>query len=176
LAKPKEIVLEIVENGKFVSVEYTGTLENGEVFDTSVGRQPLEIHMGAGEMIPGFEAQLMGMAINGKKEFTLTPEEAYGQVNEALMQFVPRSEAPPDMDVKIGMVVGFITPDGHRVPARVVEIDDTQFKMDLNHPLAGKSLTFAIEVVGISDTPTQESCGDSCDCHSECDCSGDCCD
>jgi peptidylprolyl isomerase len=162
--------LEKVENGTYTSVEYTGTLGSGQVFDSSNGRQPLEVHMGAGQMIKGFEAQLMGMALNEKKVFTLSPEDAYGSRNAELMQSIPRSEIPPDMDVKVGMIVGFITPEGDQVPARIIQIDEEQLIVDLNHPLAGESLTFEIEVVGISDTPTQESAS----CHSGCDCSCDC--
>jgi peptidylprolyl isomerase len=169
-AKPKEIVLEKVENGNYVSVEYTGTLGSGEVFDSSRGRQPLEVHMGAGQMIKGFEVQLMGMTLNENKVFTLQPEDAYGTKNTELMQSIPRSEIPPDMDVKVGMIVGLISPQGNQVPARIVQLDDEELTMDLNHPLAGESLTFEIEVVGISNTPTQE----SSDCHSGCDCSCDC--
>jgi peptidylprolyl isomerase len=151
-------------------VEYTGTLGNGEVFDSSQGRQPLEVLMGAGQMIKGFEAQLMGMALNEKKVFTLSPEDAYGPKHDEMIQSISRSEVPPEMDVHIGMIVGFITPEGNQVPARVIQVDDEQMTMDLNHPLAGESLTFDIEVVGISSTPMQES---SC-CSSGCDCSGEC--
>jgi peptidylprolyl isomerase len=164
--------LEIVENGKYISVEYTGTLGNGDVFDSSAGRQPLEILMGAGQLIPGFESQLMGMGLNEKKVFTVTPEEAYGERDDRLMQSVPRAEVPPSMDIQPGMVVGFVTPDGHKAPARVVHMDDEKLIMDLNHPLAGESLTFEIEVVGINDAPTQKSEG----CPSDCNCSeGSCC-
>ena len=159
-----------VENGHYVSVAYTGKLANGDVFDSSEGRQPLEVHMGAGQMIKGFESQLMGMAVNEKKVFTLSSEDAYGERSDELMQAVPRSEVPPDMDLQIGMIVGMMTPDGHKVPARIVQLDDKQLTIDLNHPLAGESLTFEIEVVGISSTPTQESMG--CDCGHEC--SGEC--
>jgi peptidylprolyl isomerase len=168
----KEIILEKAENGNYISVEYTGKLKDGQVFDTSEGRQPMEVHIGAGQMIPGFEAQLMGMALNEKKVFTLSPEEAYGQRNDDLMQSVPRSEVPPDMDVTVGMVVGLMTQDGKRIPARIVQLDEEELTMDLNHPLAGESLTFEIEVVGISDTPTQEPSGCSAGC--DCDCSGEC--
>ena len=128
--------------------------------------------MGAGQMIKGFEAQLTGMALNEKKVFTLSPEDAYGPKHPDRIQSIPRSEVPPDMDVHVGMIVGFITPEGDQVPARVIQVDDEQMTMDLNHPLAGESLTFEIEVVGISSTPTQES---SC-CSSGCDCTGDCCE
>jgi peptidylprolyl isomerase len=164
----------MVENGKYVSVEYTGTLSDGEVFDSNVGRRPMEILMGAGQLIPGFESQLQGMALAEKKSFTVTPEEAYGQKDDRLMQSVSRSEVPPDMDIRVGMVVGFMAPDGHKVPARIVQMDDEKLTVDLNHPLAGKSLTFEIAIVGISNVPTQEiEDGCSGDCSSGgCDCSG----
>jgi len=161
--------LEIVENGNYVSVAYTGKLGNGEVFDSSDGRQPLEVHMGAGEMIKGFEVQLLGMALNEKKVFTISPEDAYGPKNASLTQLVPRASVPPQIDPQIGMVIGLMTPQGERVPARIIRMDDQQITLDLNHPLAGESLTFEIEVVGISDTPTEE-CSDC----SECGCSGSC--
>jgi peptidylprolyl isomerase len=166
-AKSKEIILETVENGKYVTVEYTGKLGNGDVFDSSEGRQPLEVHMGAGEMIKGFESQLLGMAVNDKKVFTISPEDAYGQKNPSLTQSVPRAEVPPQMEVQVGMVIGLMTQQGERIPARITELTDENIILDLNHPLAGESLTFEIEVVGISDEPTQE-CGDCCSCgHSD---------
>lgn len=162
--------MEKVENGAYVSVHYTGTLGNGEVFDTSSGREPMEVCMGAGQLIKGFEDQLMGMALNEKRTFTLAPEDAYGPRNDSMMHSVPRSEVPADLDVQIGMMIGLSTPEGHHVPARIVKMDDQELTMDLNHPLAGESLTFEIEVVGISSTPTQEC--ESCNCG--CECSGDC--
>ena len=163
--------MEKVEIGIFVSVDYKGTLEDGQVFDSSHGRQPLEIQMGAGQLIKGFENELMGMALNGKKVFTLAPKDAYGQRDETLTQSFPRSEVPPGMNPQVGMTIGLTTPEGHQVPARIVHLDDEKLTMDLNHPLAGESLTFEIEVVGISSTPTQTpmSCGSGCDCSSGCD-------
>jgi peptidylprolyl isomerase len=162
--------LEKVENGRYISVEYTGKLDNGQVFDSSQG-YPLEVQMGAGQVIKGFEENLVGMALNEKKVFTLAPEDAYGPRNADLMQSIPRSKVPPDMDIQIGMTVGLTSPQGHQVPARVVQLDAEQLTMDLNHPLAGESLTFEIEVVGISDTPTQESSSCNSGCH---ECSGGC--
>jgi len=173
--------LETVENGKYITVKYTGTLDNGDVFDSNVERQPMEVLMGAGQLIPGFESQLMGMSLNEKKVFTVPSDDAYGPKDDRLMQSVPRSEVPKGMDIYLGMVVGFMTPDGQKVPARIVQLDDEQLTMDMNHPLAGESLTFEIEVVGISDTPTQknEGCSSGCDsggCDSgSCDCSGGSC-
>lgn len=151
-----------VVNGSFVSVEYTGTLANGEVFDTSQGRPPLEVHMGAGRMIPGFERELTDMGLNEKKTFTLNPTEAYGKRDEKLMHDFPRSSVPAEMSPEVGMQVGLQTPQGQQVPAKVVHVDDEKITVDLNHPLAGESLTFAIEVVGISDQPTRPPTGCQC--------------
>ncbi|MGB6011090.1 MAG: peptidylprolyl isomerase [Desulfobacterales bacterium] len=163
--------MEKVENGIFVSVDYKGTLEDGQVFDSSHGRQPLEIQIGAGQLIKGFENELMGMALNGKKVFTLAPKDAYGQRDETLTQSFPRSEVPPGMNPQVGMTIGLTTPEGHQVPARIVHLDDEKLTMDLTHPLSGESLTFEIEVVDISSTPTQTpmSSGSGCDCSSGCD-------
>jgi len=157
-----------VENNKFVSIDYTGTLPNGEVFDTSYGRQPLEIQMGAGQLIRGFENALLGMTVNEKKTFTLAPEEAYGHRDESLTQKFPKADVPPEMNPQVGDTVGLSTADGQQIPAVISAVDDQHVTVDLNHPMAGKTLTFAIEIKGISDTPTQHSagCGGGCDCSS----------
>jgi len=161
-----------VEKDMFVSVEYTGTLENGDVFDSSQGRQPLEIQMGAGQLIKGFEQALEGMTVNEKKTFTLEPDDAYGQIDESLTRAFPRSDVPPEMNPQVGQTVGLHDGNGQQIPATIVAVDDENVTVDLNHPMAGKALTFAIEVVGISDKPTQApaSCGSDCGC----DCSSGC--
>jgi peptidylprolyl isomerase len=113
----------------------------------------------------------MGMALNEKKVFTLAPENAYGQRDESLTHSFPRSEVPPEMTPQVGMTIGLTTPEGRQVPALIVHMDDEKLTMDLNHPLADESLTFEIEVVGISSTQTQTpmSCGCACDCSTGCD-------
>jgi peptidylprolyl isomerase len=168
----KEIGMEKVEEGKFVSVAYTGTLDDGEVFDTSEGRQPLEVEVGTGQLIEGFEKALMGMSLNEKKVFTLDPEEAYGDRDESLTRDFDRKEVPPELDPQVGMTVGLTSPDGRQVPAQIVAVDEEKVTIDMNHPMAGKSLTFDIEVVGISDTATQApmGCGSGCDCSSNSGC------
>ena len=164
--------MEKVVEGKFVSVEYTGTLENGEVFDTSEGRQPLEIKVGSGQLIEGFEKALMGMALNEKKVFSLNPDEAYGERDEELSRDFDRKEVPAELNPEVGMTVGLTAPDGRQVPAQIVAVDDEKVTIDMNHPMAGKTLTFDIEVVGITDTPTQApiGCGSGCDCSSDSGC------
>lgn len=159
-----------VENGLFVSVDYTGTLENGEVFDSSKDRGPLEVHMGAGNMIPGFESALLGMSLNETKTFTLSPEEAYGPRDDSRTYDFPKSEIPPGMEPEVGQILALTNPDGQHIPARVDRMDDETVYFDLNHPLAGEPLTFAVEVLGISETAVQQA---GCGCASsagECGC------
>ncbi|MBW2516875.1 MAG: peptidylprolyl isomerase [Deltaproteobacteria bacterium] len=157
--------MDTIENGHFVSVHYKGTLENGEVFDTSEGRHPMEVEMGAGQVITGFEKALMGMAVNEKKNFTIKPEEAYGYRDESLTHSFARSEIPAEMNVEVGQTVALSSPEGQQVPAQIVEADDQKVVVDLNHPLAGKTLTFDIEVVGINHSPTQQAAGCGTGCH-----------
>ena len=159
--------MEKVEKGLFVSVDYKGTLQNGDVFDSSRGSQPLEVQMGAGQLIEGFERELMGMALKETKVFTLEPDDAYGQRDENLTQDFARGDLPPEMEPQVGMTIGLQTPDGRQVPVQITYLDDEKMSVDMNHPLAGEALTFEIEVVGISSTPTQVNagCGRGSGCH-----------
>ncbi len=160
-----------VADGLYVSVEYTGKLDNGETFDSNRGRQPLEFQVGAGQMITGFENAVMGMEVHEKKVVTLNPEQAYGDRDESQLHRFPRSEVPEDVHPQVGDCVTLTTPEGNNLQAMVASVDDEHLTFDLNHPLAGKNLTFEIEVVGISDTPTQaEGCGSGCDCSAGCSC------
>ena len=160
--------MEKVEKGLYVSVDYKGTLQNGEVFDTSHGSQPLEVQMGVGQIIKGFERELMGMSLNEKKMFTLNPEDAYGQRDESSTRDFARADFPQEMEPHVGMMIALQTPEGRQMPAKITHLDDEKLSVDLNHPLAGESLTFEIEVVGISNAPTQSHTG----CGSGCNCSG----
>ncbi len=165
--------MEKVENGLYISVDYKGTLQNGEIFDSSQGGLPLEVQMGAGQLIEGFERELMGMSLNDKKEFTLNPEEAYGQRDEDLTRDFARADFPTEIEPRVGMTIALQTPEGRQMPAQITHLDEDRLSVDLNHPLAGESLTFEIEVVGISETPTQDR--EKCGCGSGCNCaSGSC--
>jgi peptidylprolyl isomerase len=156
--------MEKVASGLFVSVDYKGTLDNGDVFDSSEGCRPLEVQIGSDSVIPGFESALMDMSLNESKTFTLSPEEAYGQRDDSRMHEFPKSDIPDGMTPEVGQTLMLSTPKGQQIPARVDRIDDEKVVFDLNHPLAGKSLTFTIKVVGISETATQEHGGCGCDC------------
>jgi len=160
--------MEKVKTGQFVSVHYKGTLQNGEVFDTSAGRHPLEVQIGEGQIISGFENALMGMSLNEKKVFTLDHEDAYGQKDESLTHSFPRADVPAEINPEVGQTVALSSPEGQQIPALITEMDDEKVVLDLNHPLAGQTLTFDIEVVGISTTATQDpaGCGSGCACSS----------
>ena len=147
-----------VENGHFVKVDYTGTLENGDVFDSSRNAHPIEVEVGAGKVIKGFEEALVGMGEKEKKTFTLSPGEAYGHRNEGKEQSFMRSELPQGFDPQVGQVLALRNPQGGQIPAKVKHTDEEKITLDLNHPLAGETLTFEVEVVDINDTPSPSAC------------------
>lgn len=142
-----------VTKGDFVGLHYTGTLEDGEIFDSSQDRDPLEFQVGSGAVIEGFDVAVLGLSVGDKKNFTLKPEDAYGPRDESLVMDVPRSSAGEDRKVEIGMAVGVRLQSGQQAPAWVTNITDQIITLDMNPPLAGKKLNFQIEVVHISDKP-----------------------
>jgi peptidylprolyl isomerase len=147
-----------VENGNFVKMEYTGKFENGETFDSNRNGHPLEVEVGAGRVIKGFDDALIDMAVDEEKTFTLSPEEAYGERNEELEQAFARTELPEGFDPQVGQVMAVRNPQGGQIPAKVKHADDEKITVDLNHPLAGKTLTFEIQVKEINTEPSEPAC------------------
>jgi len=139
-----------VKKGDKVKVDYTGTLEDGTVFDTSEGKHPLELEAGSGQLIKGFDNAILGMEKDEEKEITLKPEEAYGENKPDLLKKVPRESLPKEKDPQPGMTLFLKTPDGKQFPAKITTVDDKEVTIDLNHPLAGKTLNFKIKVVEIA--------------------------
>jgi len=135
--------------GDTVRIHYTGTLDDGTQFDSSAGRDPLEFALGGGQVIPGFDSAVDGMAVGESKSVTIPPDEAYGQRHEQLVQQVPRTTLPEDMEPAVGMQLQSQSPDGQVMNLVVTEIVDDSITVDANHPLAGQALTFAIELVEI---------------------------
>ena len=138
-----------IKSGDTISVEYTGKLDNGEVFDTSEGREPLTFEVGAGQLIKGFDEAVVDMSVGDSKTVTVTPEEAYGERREDLFISMPLGNVPPDMTLEVGMMVQLTDKSGNPVPAIVTDIGAENVTLDINHPLAGKDLTFDIKVVDI---------------------------
>jgi peptidylprolyl isomerase len=137
------------KSGDTVRIHYTGTLEDGTQFDSSDGRDPLEFSLGGGQVIPGFDTAVDGMAVGENKSVTIQPEEAYGERHEKLVQQVPRSSFPEDMEPAVGMQLQSQSPDGQVMNLVVTEVEDDSITVDANHPLAGQALTFAVELVEI---------------------------
>ncbi|MBI2656482.1 peptidylprolyl isomerase [Candidatus Woesearchaeota archaeon] len=137
-----------LKQGDKVKVHYTGTLDDGTVFDSSQGREPLEFTIGEGHVIPGFENGIKDMKVNEEKTIKITAKDAYGNINEQLIIKVPRDKFPPQIEVGGRLVLK--GPKGQNIPGIVHEVNEDNVVVDLNHPLAGKELTFKIKVVGIN--------------------------
>jgi peptidylprolyl isomerase len=137
------------KNGDTIKVHYTGKLNDGSVFDSSENREPLEFQLGNGQLIPGFEKAVTGMSVGDSTTVTIPATEAYGDVNEELILNVDRSRMPADINPEIGMQLQVQQPNGQPIPVVITEVTDEFVMLDANHPLAGKDLTFDIEVVEI---------------------------
>lgn len=140
---------EQAKSGSTVSVDYTGKFEDGTVFDTSEGKQPISFTVGNGEVIKGFEDAVIGMKKGDEKKVTIGPGEGYGERDEKLKQSVPRSMFPQEMKVEKGMGFSFKAPDGQVIHATIAEADAETVALDMNHPMAGKSLVFEIKIVEV---------------------------
>ena len=133
-----------------VKVHYTGKLTDGEVFDSSLERDPLEFTVGAGQMIKGFDEAVNGMELNEKKTVTIPSGEAYGDRNDQLIQEVPKNDLPADMKPEVGQTLVATNQDGQQTHVLVTGVEDATITIDANHPLAGKDLVFEIELVEIA--------------------------
>jgi peptidylprolyl isomerase len=140
----------VVKNGDTVTLEFIGTLENGETFDTSLGEEPLVFTLGEGEMVPAFENAILGMKVGEIKKFTIPAEEAYGPYYQEYVLEVPISDIPDDIVPVIGMQLQQVHEDGTIVVATITQVSEETVTLDANHPLAGKNLTFEVELLDIS--------------------------
>ena len=139
----------MASDGDTVRVHYTGTLEDGTTFYTSVGREPLEFTLGEGKMIPGFEKAVYGLQVGKSKTVTIPAEEAYGPHRDDLVVVVERDQLPAGLDPKVDQQLQMQQTDGRTAVVIVTDVSETTITIDANHPLAGKDLTFEIELVEI---------------------------
>jgi peptidylprolyl isomerase len=137
------------KSGDKVSIHYTGTFSDGTVFDSSEGREPLEFVLGSGQVIQGLDAHLDGMEVGAKSSVTIPADQAYGAHAPEAIQKVPLSNFPEDMKLEVGMQLGATSQDGQQLSFIVKELSDTEATLDGNHPLAGRDLTFAVELVSV---------------------------
>jgi len=140
----------VVEKGDKIKIEYVGKLEDGQIFDSSSKHgQPLEFEVGAGVVIKGFDAGVLGMEKGEEKEITIKPEDAYGIKRADLIQEFPRERLPKEREPMVGMALGMVLPNGQQMSAEIVEVNEKTVKLDMNHPLADKTLIFSVKIVDI---------------------------
>lgn len=137
------------KTGDTVHVHYTGKLDDGTEFDTSAGREPLEFAVGGGQVIPGFDKAVKGMMAGDTKSVRIPAEEAYGARHAQLVQEVPRSALPDEIDPVVGMRLQTPGPEGEAIQLVVTAVSQDSITVDGNHPLAGEALNFDIELVKI---------------------------
>jgi len=136
--------------GDTVAIHYTGTLADGSQFDSSEGRDPLRFTLGSGQIIAGLDAAITGMSQGEKKSVTIAAADAYGDHRPEAVQAVPRVQIPAEIPLEVGGGLQVQTPDGQTIPVTVTSVTDEEVTLDANHPLAGKDLTFAVELVEIA--------------------------
>jgi len=141
-----------VKHGDTIQVHYHGKLNDGATFDSSEGRNPLEFEVGSGMVIPGFDAGVTGMTIGEKKTIVIPAEEAYGPRMEDMIMEFPKAQFPPDMVPEVGMQLNMSNGSGQQFPVRIVEVKEEVVVLDANHPLAGETLNFDLELVAITNS------------------------
>lgn len=142
-----------VKTGDKVKIEYTGTLEDGTIFDSSTDHgNPLEFEVGSGQVIKGFDDAILGMNEGEEKQFSIEPADAYGEHDPTLVQKVPREIFPQDAELVPGLLFEAGLPTGEKVPATITEVQGGIVSVDLNHPLAGKKLNFKIKISVITSS------------------------
>ncbi len=140
-----------LKNGDTVKVHYTGTLDDGRVFDTSKDRDPLEFKVGEGQIIPGFEQGVVGMEVGETRDIEVAPENAYGSRQEELVMEVPAGEFPDHITPEVGMQLQIKQQDGTPFGVVITDVADEAVTLDANHPLAGQTLYFQVELVEIAN-------------------------
>ena len=141
--------MENAQAGNVVKVHYTGKLEDGTVFDSSEGREPLEFTLGSGQVIEGFDQAVTGMSVGETRSAHIPADEAYGQRRDDLMLEVDRQQIPEGIDLEVGTQLQLQQQDGRAVPVTVAELGSDSVTLDANHPLAGKDLIFDLELVAV---------------------------
>lgn len=140
----------MIEKGQKVKIHYTGTLDNGNQFDSSAGRDPLEFEMGAGMVIPGFENGVADMAVGEKKTVNIPATEAYGEKRDEMVMEFERATLPEGLEPEVGMGLQMQGPQGQPIPVKITAVADETITVDANHPLAGQNLTFELELIDIT--------------------------
>ena len=141
--------MDTVKNGDMIKLHYEGTLDDGSVFDSSKGREPLEFKVGSGQVIPGFDEAVLKMKVGEEKTFTIPAHKAYGERDPKLVTVVDRKQFPQNMKLSKGLQAHFVDENGSARAFTITEVNDTKVTVDANHQLAGEALTFKIVLKSI---------------------------
>ncbi|MBN2501208.1 MAG: peptidylprolyl isomerase [Anaerolineales bacterium] len=144
-----------VKDGQVVSMEYTLKVD-GEITDSSEGREPLEFVHGAGNIIPGLEREMTGMAVGESKDVLVAAADGYGEEDEKAFMDVPRDQFPEEIPMKVGTELQVQNQAGQPMYARIDMVGDKSVRLDFNHPLAGRDLHFSVKVVGLREATDEE--------------------
>jgi FKBP-type peptidyl-prolyl cis-trans isomerase SlyD len=144
-----------VSDDQVISMEYTLQVD-GEIIDSSEGHEPIEFLQGAGNIIPGLERELYGMAIGESKDVVVTAADGYGPEDHEAFMDVPRSQFPADIPMEVGTQLELHDQEGNPVHARIDHVDDERVRLDFNHPLAGKELHFSVKIAGLRAATNEE--------------------
>lgn len=167
----KESFMTIAKNGDWVFVHYVGKFESGEEFDSSRRGGPIDFILGAGELIEGFDKNVEGMKIGDKKDIVVTPAEGYGEYDDEQVMTVEREMFGEDFEPEIDEQLALQMENGQRMLATITDFDDNEVTLDMNHPMAGKTLYFELELMDVKDAsekPASFGCGSSCSSCSGC--------
>lgn len=142
-------MMENAQAGNTVRVHYTGKLDDGTVFDSSEGREPLEFTLGSGQVINGFDEAVSGMSVGETRSARIAADDAYGQRRDDLLLEVDRQQIPEGIDLEVGTQLQLQQGDGQTVPVTVADLGNESVTLDANHPLAGQDLIFELELVEV---------------------------
>ena len=138
-----------IRNGSIVKLHYVAKLENGQVLESTSGRDPIKFKVGAGEVIKGLDESVIGLKKGDKVEVTIPPEKGFGPWREDLLKKIPRSALKGDIEPQVGMIVELKSELGGSIPVIITEVNEKSITVDLNHPLAGQTLKFELEIVDV---------------------------
>jgi FKBP-type peptidyl-prolyl cis-trans isomerase SlyD len=145
----------VVKDGSVVSLQYTLTGEDGKAIESNKGKEPLKYTQGQRQIVPGLEREMAGMKVGGEKRVKVKPEDGYGKIDPNAFQEIPKDQIPPE-GLKVGAVLGARSPQGQVIPVRVHQIKDQTVVLDLNHPMAGKTLVFDVKVLDVESAPAPQ--------------------
>jgi peptidylprolyl isomerase len=140
-----------VKEGDTITVHYKGSLDDGMVFDSSEGREPLKFNVGSGEVIQGFDDGVRGMSVGERRQINIPADQAYGEYYEELVKVVPRSGFPPDTAPAIGLAFEMELPTGESMTVRIIDVEGDDVTLDANHLLAGEALHFDVHLISIDN-------------------------